>query len=369
MQFDRKKFFDGVRRFLESKDLELTQDRVEALEFLITSFENQPVWKNIAHISYALATLAHETAWTFKPIKEYRARVGSKGRANQDRYWLSGYYGRGYVQLTWKKNYEKFGLAKAPELALEPLTAFNVLTRGMHEGIFTGKKLSDYISDTGKDYKNARKIINGLDQADKIAGYARDFESILRNSKTNSAAPAVDQPTSGIPPTDDHPTSSAIEPPTTNGNQNVKVEITPEGGVKASTNEPTPDPNAQKERIAVVKTTPQKWSSRVTAKITAAVTGSALFQWLWAQMEKIQGLSVPDAVWVIVSVTIAVGSLLWILHEIVDTWRENRNQERVDELLVKENSTSDNLVQLIPADEVDLYRARGFKIITRGEKA
>lgn len=55
----------------------------------------------------------------------------------------------------------------------------------MKEGIFTGKKLSDYISAAGIDYVEARKIINGSDQQQLIVGYARKFESILR--KTSSA--------------------------------------------------------------------------------------------------------------------------------------------------------------------------------------
>jgi hypothetical protein len=146
----------------------------------------------------------------------------------------------------------------------------------------------------------------------------------------------------------------------------VKAEITPEGGVKVESTEGTPQP---KERIAVVQSKPQTWFSRVSAKITGAVTGNALFQWIWVQMEKIQGLSVPDAVWIIVSLTLGIGSLLWIIHEIIETWRLNKYQENIDNLLVKENSTPDNLVQLIPADEAELYRMRGFKIITRGEKA
>jgi len=34
----------------------------------------------------------------------------------------------------------------------------------MKDGIFTGKKLSDYISSAGVDYVEARRIINGSDQ-------------------------------------------------------------------------------------------------------------------------------------------------------------------------------------------------------------
>ncbi|MGN2624868.1 hypothetical protein ACTCUN_16900 [Stutzerimonas balearica] len=50
---------------------------------------------------------------------------------------------------------------------------------------FYRKKLSGYISAAGVDYVEARRIINGSDQQQLIAGYARKFESILR--KTSSA--------------------------------------------------------------------------------------------------------------------------------------------------------------------------------------
>ena len=99
MQFDRRQFFAGYREHFGR----LNQEQVDGLGFLLGSFEDDPKWKDVRHVAYALATVKHETADTYHPIKEYRARAGSKGRANQDRYWLSGYYGRGYVQLTWKK--------------------------------------------------------------------------------------------------------------------------------------------------------------------------------------------------------------------------------------------------------------------------
>ena len=237
--FDHEKFFSGVREFLKSQGQQLTQKRVDALEFLISSFE-RTAW-SIPHIAYALATIAHETAWTFEPIKEYRAKVGSKGRANQDRYWLTGYYGRGYVQLTWKRNYELFGIADDPDKALERETAFRVLTEGMRKGLFTGKKLSDFISDTGKDYKGARRIINGTDRAALIAGYANQFENILRASKTNSAASSiVAQTTSGD-------SSKSASKPSDNEQPPIEVKTTevvaePEKTVAVETTVPAGDP-------------------------------------------------------------------------------------------------------------------------------
>lgn len=199
-------------------------------------------------------------------------------------------------------------------------------------------------------------------------GEYNQFKTPYIGSTGSAAAPVVTPSVQGESITSDgqeNQTNPPDQPPlnTTNGST-VKAEITPEGGVKV---ESTTEPPQPKERIAVVGATKQKWTSRVTTKITGAVSGNLLFQWLWAQMERIGNLPVPDLVWVIVSLTIAIGSLLWLAYEILQTWQYNKRQDKLDELLVTQNSTDNNLAQLIPADEVEIYRARGFKIITRGE--
>jgi len=94
MNFNRKKFYSEYRKAFGA----LEQGAVDGLEFLLGKFEEDN-WTDLRLISYVLATCKHESANTFQPIKEYRSRVGSKGRANQDRYWLSGYYGRGLRQM------------------------------------------------------------------------------------------------------------------------------------------------------------------------------------------------------------------------------------------------------------------------------
>ncbi|MGR9074141.1 MAG: peptidoglycan-binding protein, partial [Gammaproteobacteria bacterium] len=56
-------------------------------------------------VSYVLATTQWETAQTFRPVKE-AYWLSEDWRKNNLRYFP--YYGRGYVQLTWEKNYEKY---------------------------------------------------------------------------------------------------------------------------------------------------------------------------------------------------------------------------------------------------------------------
>ncbi len=189
LKFDRKKFFDGYR----AKYGKLNQSQVVGLSSLLDGIEQDSDISDVRWIAYMLATVKHECADQFHPISEFRARVGTKGRANQDRYWLTGYYGRGYVQLTWDRNYKNVGkglgmgdqLFKNPAMALDPAIAYKVMSYGMRKGTFTGKKLADYISGDKCDYMNARRIINGVDKAALIAGYAAGFEKILRNSQTS----------------------------------------------------------------------------------------------------------------------------------------------------------------------------------------
>jgi hypothetical protein len=65
---------------------------------------------------------------------------------------------------------------------------------GMTKGIFTGKKLSDYIADGRRDYVNARRIINGTDRAKEIAAIADDYRDAIIKAQD-----AVEPP----PPPDD----------------------------------------------------------------------------------------------------------------------------------------------------------------------
>lgn len=130
-------------------------------------------------LAYVLATTYHETAHTMKPVREY----GSEKYLKSKKYYP--YVGRGYVQITWETNYKKAStklgvdFIKNPNLLMEPKYAAPILLDGMIEGWFTGKKLSDYITLQTSDFVNARRIINGVDKKDLIAGYAKEYDSLL----------------------------------------------------------------------------------------------------------------------------------------------------------------------------------------------
>jgi hypothetical protein len=139
--------------------------------------------------AYVLATAYHETAHTMKPVREYG---GEKYLKNKKYY---PYVGMGYVQLTWKRNYElaskKFGVdfVANPKLLLEPKYAAPILVVGMKEGWFTAKSLKDYIDSVDepdkedlREFANARRIINGVDKQVEIGKIALEYEQALKNS-------------------------------------------------------------------------------------------------------------------------------------------------------------------------------------------
>jgi putative chitinase len=167
----------------------------------------------LAFTAYALATAYLETNHQMIPVREaywlsdsaaaaYFRRMydieGSRPAKARELGNLSPgdgarYCGRGYPQLTGKKNYLKAGTAlgldliSRPDLALQPSVAAQIMVRGMAEGWFTGKKLADYLPASGEATKAkflpARRIINGTDRADDVAGFAVGFQNALLAGK------------------------------------------------------------------------------------------------------------------------------------------------------------------------------------------
>ena len=192
-------FFDSVRKGILGPDL--SPDEVSGCNAILTAMEGAP----IAHAAYALATAYHETASTMQPIKEYGGPsyftrmydvTGNRPKLARAFGNLSPgdgakYFGRGYVQLTWRCNYHKAGakcgvdLVANPDKALDPGIAAKVMRQGMDEGWFTGKSLKSYMPGSGRatrqQFTDARRIINGTDKAAKIGAHALDFQTALES--------------------------------------------------------------------------------------------------------------------------------------------------------------------------------------------
>lgn len=185
--------FNAIRKLCGGK---LTQSQVDGINHLVRNMEGwSPAWK-----AYALATVLHETNQTFQPIKEiggvaYFTKLYDVKGARPELAKANGnikpgdgakYFGRGYVQLTWYNNYAKAGrilgvdLVNNPDLAEDPDIAAKILRAGMEEGWFTGRKLSTYLPNragTLEQFRQSRRIINGMDKAAQIAKYASAIQA------------------------------------------------------------------------------------------------------------------------------------------------------------------------------------------------
>lgn len=184
--FNLKAFFDALRG---SRALgpTLSEDEVAGCEAILNACRAAG-W-GMAWTAYALATAFHETAGTMRPIREYGRGKGRKYGAKLPDGQVA--FGRGYVQLTWLRNYQKADLelglggrlVRDFDLALEPKIAADILIRGMAEGWFTGKKLADYLPTEGPaiaaQFEQARRIVNGTDRMALIARHAAEFQRAL----------------------------------------------------------------------------------------------------------------------------------------------------------------------------------------------
>ena len=100
------------------------------------------------------------------------------------------YKGRGYVQIVGRRNYTKLNgllelegtpndLVSNPDAANIPEIAYKTASIVLIEGLFTGKKMSEFITATEADYIGARRVTNGNDKAELIANDAKKLEAIL----------------------------------------------------------------------------------------------------------------------------------------------------------------------------------------------
>lgn len=191
-----KHFFDTVRPMFGK----LKQHQVEGCERIIEFAAGRGMSR--LHLAYVLASAYHETAAWMQPIREGARRFGpdysdasakravasihAKGIIRRNYAlpagpWKQSYYGRGLIHITWFENYEKFGIAKEPDKALEWPTALTIMFDGMEKGMFTGKSLDMIKSQS--DYYDARAIVNGDKRKNgrRIANEAEVFYTALKN--------------------------------------------------------------------------------------------------------------------------------------------------------------------------------------------
>ena len=176
-------FFKEVNKSLFNNRLNSSQ--WEGIKVKLNAFKEYRV-TDIRWCVYMFVTSYHETAHTMRPVEEFgkgRGKpYGKKLKYSRRPYsWPDKiYYGRGDVQLTWYENYEKMGvyldipLLAQPELALNPDISARIMVEGMTNGVsmrgdFTGVSLETYFNSYNDDPIRARRVVNGLDEANRIA--------------------------------------------------------------------------------------------------------------------------------------------------------------------------------------------------------
>lgn len=187
---DPAAFFAAVRKVTGSLD----QTQVDTITSLLSAASHWP----LSWLAYGLATAWHEA--NFRPVEEIgrgRGKRYANPGARSDgtigpKYGGDAPYGRGLVQNTWVDNYEWLdkaasaaGLIKPGELladfdlALRPDIATFALVKGMEDGAFTTRSLATYLPGergTVPQFEESRRIINGTDRKEMIAGYAVAFQ-------------------------------------------------------------------------------------------------------------------------------------------------------------------------------------------------
>jgi putative chitinase len=206
--FDRTVYFDSVRASLFAG--KMSQQQVSGQEAILGEWEVQP-WNtpmtDWRWLAYMLATTYHETSQKMWPVEE-NGKGSGKEYGKKDPETGQTYYGRGYVQLTWRDNYayatKQLGLKGDAdlewhaEMALEPQIAADIMFRGMFEGWFRSdsngrQTLGRYFNDSIEDAYGAREIINGdkktipgwsngVSIGNLIKGYYSKFLSALKTS-------------------------------------------------------------------------------------------------------------------------------------------------------------------------------------------
>jgi hypothetical protein len=173
MPFDHKAYFDSVRQSLFHGTM--NQDQVTGQDAILTGWETRVDDKDLRWLAYMLATTYHETSQEMMPIEEYGKGAGQP-YGEIDPETGQAYYGRGFIQLSWRENYAKadreLGLSGGNSCewyavnALTPSVAARVMYAGMTEGWFRSdaqgpQTLERYFNSAIEDPYGAREIING----------------------------------------------------------------------------------------------------------------------------------------------------------------------------------------------------------------
>lgn len=210
MIINRHFFFDYLRAGLFRGRLRASQ--VAGMEAILDRWEKEEAGSDDRWLAYMFATVFHETAETMQPVRETLAasdaaaigildRAFARGKlgAVKTPYWRPdaegrSWLGRGFVQLTHRRNYQAMAAVTGIDLVADPGRAMDmpvalaILFEGMKRGSFTGHRLGLYFDGEKEDWSGARRIVNGTDKAALIGGYGRIFYAAIARRPSAAAA-------------------------------------------------------------------------------------------------------------------------------------------------------------------------------------
>jgi len=234
---NRKKFYDAVRK--SPFGGHMAPGQVAGMEVVLNTWEKvYRVRTSVPQLAVILATDYHESGHTMQPVKEFGGtsyfmkmydKTGARPKiaaalGNTEIGDGAKFPGMGYVQCTGRGNARKatkrmrelnligddINFERNPEYLMLPKYAVHVLFLGMEEGWFTGQTLDKIVDDKidGDEHADAvrsRKIVNGTDRAELIAGYATAFLNAIvasLDADAEVASPAKPVPDAKAAPHD-----------------------------------------------------------------------------------------------------------------------------------------------------------------------
>lgn len=239
---DRQLFFGRIRDRVF--DGSMTQTQVTGINAILDEWFSRPNLTDTRQLAYILATPMIETGGRFEPIVESlnysvdglksqfsRSRIsaadcerlgrkpgrpakqeeigniiygGNFGRQNLGNTIAGDGYkfrGRGLSQITgrrlyqWASEVEHVDFVANPDLFTTDIRySAAAIVVGMTDGIFTGRKLSEYINGEKCDFLNARRTVNAMDRAADIAAFAAKFNDALAFAQAQPAPPPPARP-------------------------------------------------------------------------------------------------------------------------------------------------------------------------------
>lgn len=194
----REKFYQGYRETFGK----LSEMQKIGLDYMLDGFDETEYFNLATQYAGMLAQTARETNWTFQPMVEGYYIKANRKKALYNYYTKNNpgalrtifpygwntpqtYEGRGRTQTTHIFNYsairDKLGIdcVENPDLLLDNKTDIKVMLYCYATGLWTGKKLTDYINEEKTDFKNQRRVVNGLDAWEEIQENSIKFYNII----------------------------------------------------------------------------------------------------------------------------------------------------------------------------------------------